>query len=190
MNNLEVIVVADDVRCTTMRAFAAARGWRRTGQTDRAHLVMASEQWTPEAGLTVTWVEDHTSRTKMVRIAGRPGPVLVIAERVRQALPHTPRGALLERAQLSADPAELIGLLGKLSHCRPDHPDPKHFGVVARLLAHESIAVRRAAIRCGYRYPWPQLQSVVHARSEVDPRLAPQLRRLGRYLDAQPNGRA
>ena len=182
MKTTEVIVLSDDVPRSRMRAIAHDSGWTRTGITDRGHLVMASEQWTVDPSTTVTWVENHTSGVRSARVEGDAARVAAIAAELREILPHEDRAALVEAAQLRAAPGGLIRLAGKLAECRPETCDPKHLDAVRRLLAHDNVAVRRAAVRCAYRYPWPEIAGLVRERYEADDVLGPQLEHLMSFL--------
>ena len=183
MRATEIVVVRDDVPRARIEAIAAAHAWPCTGRTDRGHLVMASVQWTPQPGLKVTWVEDHTSDVRSVRVVGPPDDVRALAEQVREALPHELRSALVQAAHAPTAPAGLIRLAGKLAECRPATYDPAHLDALRHLLAHESLAVRRAAVRTAYHYPWPEVVEVVRQRYEDDVDvLAPQLEHLLSFL--------
>ncbi|MBL4685909.1 MAG: hypothetical protein JKY37_15040 [Nannocystaceae bacterium] len=187
MRATDVIVVRDDVPRARMWTLAREQQWPRTGQTDRGHLVVASEQWAPSSGLTVTWVEDHTSDVRSVRVTGSPDAVRPLAAEVRDALPHHPRATLIAAVQGEQRPATLIGLAGKLASCRPAQCDSAHLAAVQVLLAHEVLAVRRAALRNCYRYGWPQMQALVRTRYEEDDELGPQLDHLLTFLLRAPS---
>jgi len=182
VKTVEVIVLDDDVPRSRMRAVAHDSGWSRTGITDRGHLVMASEQWTDDVGTAVTWVENHTTGVRSVRIEGDARRVSTIAAELRDIVPHEGRAALIEAAQLRAAPGGLIRLAGKLAECRPDTCDARHLDAVRRLLSHDNVAVRRAAVRCAYRYPWPEMVELVRERYESDEVLGPQLEHLMSFL--------
>lgn len=182
MKTAEVIVIGDDVPRSRMRAIAHDSGWTRVGITDRGHLVMASEQWNDDVGTAITWVENHTSGVRSVRVEGEPARVQAIAAEIREIVPHEDRASLIEAAQLRGAPGALIRLAGKLAACRPETCDAKHLDAVRRLLSHDNVAVRRAAVRCAYRYPWPEMVALVRERYESDPVLGPQLEHLMSFL--------
>ena len=178
MTDAEVIVVRDDVPRSAMRAVAERLSWRRTGQTDRGHLVMASERWSPAEGVTATWVDNHTSDVRSVHIAGKGEQLADVATALKDALAHDDAASLVAAVKPDADPIALIRLAGKLATCRPQACDEGHLHALGELLCHDVVAVRRAAVRTAYNYPWPELVPIVEARQAKDPALAAQLQHL------------
>ena len=108
-----------------------------------------------------------------------------MAKQVRAAIPSDPRSVLLEAAHVRTGPGALIRLAGKLADSRPARSDPAHLAALQRLLSHEVLAVRRAAVRTAYSYSWPELYDIVFARYQEDEKLAPQLEHLLSYLKSQ-----
>lgn len=182
MRTTEVIVLRDEVSRASVVALAVREDWARTGQTDRGHLVMASEQWAPRSDVTVTWVENHTADVRLLRVVGSETSVTEVVATLRAALPHDTRAALLDAARVRSGPAGLIRVAGKLAECRPPQCDAEQLTVLGRLLSHEETAVRRAAIRTAYRYPWPQLLELVQTRLATESRLQAQLEHLLEFL--------
>ena len=185
MRATEVIVVGDDVPRSQFEDIAHDWGWERTGLTERAHLVMARVQYSPVPGQTATWVENHTSDVRTIRVHGKPEPVRSVAAELRESIPNEPRSALLQAATVRSGPAGLIRLAGKLADSRPARCDPAHLDALRRLLSHDVIAVRRAAVRTAYAYTWPELLPLVLERYEVEDVLDPQLEHLASFLKSR-----
>lgn len=181
---LNTVVLRDQVRRAQVEAEMDRRRWPRTGEIDRGHFVMASVQWTPSRGTTVTYLEDHTGGARFVRIEGPPPTTRELARDLAAALPSEPVTKLIETAWEPGPAPVLVRVAGKLAACRPERCEHEHLAALANLFEHEHPAVRRAAIRTAYRYRWPELKAVVERRIGEDERLRPQLEHLRDWLDA------
>jgi len=184
MSQAEVFVLQDDVPRSAMRELAASLGWPRTGQTDRGHLVMASERWSPAEGITATWVENHTSDVRSVHVEGDGEAFEAAVTPLRAALGHDDAATLIAAVDTATEPSALIRLAGKLATCRPLECNEDHLQALRVLLGHPEVAVRRAAVRTAYNYPWSELAPVIETQLADDAALATQLKHLLQRLQA------
>lgn len=159
-----------------MDAIVDEHGWLLVADIPRGHAEPAAWQWEAPDGSRVAYIEDHIGDVRFFQITG-PGRE-ALGRELRRRLPYVDVEALLDDAETAEEPVTCIRALSRLVVCRPPKAERRWLDIWAKMLGHEHVAVRRAAIRTAYGCPWPELRAIVEARRGTETRLADQLEAL------------
>jgi hypothetical protein len=175
-----IVVLREEVSQRDVSSLAEARGMKLVDDTTRGYYVLATKVWSASSGTQLVYVEDHTADVRWIQVAGPERTAVATA--ARDGLAHYDPEQLLGTALTEEAPSACVRLLSRLVPHRPDDCDPRFVAVWARMLAHPTKGVRRAAIRTAYGCRWPELEQLVEARLRADPELTGALQQLLQHL--------